>query len=67
MVAINYSGIISELSRIYGIIVSRHQIKRAMKKFETLGLIDIRIAKFVTQKGTQFLPSTTTYVRLRTA
>lgn len=66
MTAINYHGIIGELDRIYGIKVSRHQIKRAVAKFVSLGLLEVKTAKFGKLVGTQYLPTTTVYMRLYT-
>lgn len=64
MIYISHDGIIYQLKKIYNIDVSTDQVKRAMHKFISLGLLERKTAIYVTPHKGKLYPVKKSYYRL---
>lgn len=63
---ISYIYVANELNNMYGLGITKRQVRRAVDKLVALGLVERKTATFLKIYGTQLLPSKTSYYRIKT-
>lgn len=63
---ISYIYVANELNNMYGLNISKRQVRRAVDKIVRLGLVERKTAVFVKLYGTRNLPTKTSYYRICT-
>lgn len=64
MRSISYVYVANELNRLYQVQISVRQVRRAVDKIVSLGLIERRTASFKRKYGSKLLPTKQSYYRL---